>query len=240
AGASITVQATLADGAGVPAGSVCLRIAGETGACAHPGTAGASNAWTFTLPRPAGPQDGTAAFNYTVEADDALAASLSGASQAEHQLRSAQTLTFDYTPPTVTVSADTTPYARTSVKIPVTALVDDLGGVPDGGVLLNGTLLPATRDGGLFTFQLDPTLAPAGVEGAYNFTVTARDNANNSSGSIPGSRVIDDAAPAVSNLRIFKGTDPGVAGVTYPAAVTNTGWTGSSFVYSDTVHVKGS
>src|SRR5205814_8400836 len=71
AGASITVQATLADGAGVPAGSVCLRIAGETGACAHPGTAGASNAWTFTLPRPAGPQDGTAAFNYTVEADDA-------------------------------------------------------------------------------------------------------------------------------------------------------------------------
>src|SRR5262249_7744030 len=75
---AVTVGATITDTDGVAASSVCLRIAGETGGCAHPGTPGASNAWTFSLPRPAAPQDGTHALNFTLEADDTLAAGLTG------------------------------------------------------------------------------------------------------------------------------------------------------------------
>ncbi|MGZ6142347.1 MAG: hypothetical protein ACXWLM_03360, partial [Myxococcales bacterium] len=145
---------------------------------------------------------------------------------------------LDRTGPTISIAADTTPYARTAVPIPVSAFVDDPSGVPDGGVLLNGSVQAVGRDGGLFTFQLDPRSAPAGVEGTYTFQVSAVDSVGNPSGT-SGTRVVDDAAPALSNLRVFKGTDPGTNGVTYPAAVPNTGWTGSSFIYSDTVHVKG-
>ncbi len=39
-------------------------------------------------------------------------------------------------------------------------------------------------------------------------------------------------------VQIFKDVPDG-GGVTYPAAVPNTGWTGATFVYSDTVHVTG-
>src|SRR5206468_2102528 len=41
AGPDITVTAAITDAAGVEPASVCLRIAGETGACAHPGETGA-------------------------------------------------------------------------------------------------------------------------------------------------------------------------------------------------------
>src|SRR5207237_3077724 len=47
----LKVQATITDGAGVDPTSVCLRIAGESGACAHPGTAGSANQYGFDLPR---------------------------------------------------------------------------------------------------------------------------------------------------------------------------------------------
>src|SRR5262249_21627016 len=137
------------------------------------GTPGALNAWTFSLPRPAAPQDGTHALNFTLEADDTLAAGLTGSSQAAHQTRLAQVVFFDYTGPSISVAPGPRAYARTSVPIPVTAFIADPSGVPDGGVFLNGTVAPASRDGGLFTFSLDPRLAPAGVEAAYAFQVSA-------------------------------------------------------------------
>src|SRR5207302_3372009 len=125
------------------------------------------------------PQGVATALDVTIEADDARAAGLTGASQAEHQQRSAQSVFFDYSGPSISVAADTTPYARTAVTIPVTAFIADSSGVPDGGVFLNGTVAPASRDGGLFTFNLDPRGATAGVEGAYTFQVSALDNLAN-------------------------------------------------------------
>src|SRR5437763_617538 len=49
AGAPLAVSATIASraGAAVDPASVCLKIAGETGACAHPGAAGGGNTFTF-------------------------------------------------------------------------------------------------------------------------------------------------------------------------------------------------
>ena len=235
AGGTVMVRATIVDGAGVS--SACLRLPGETAACQHPGTTLINTTtWTFALPRPAPPQDGTVATSFTLEADDTLAASLTGTSQAEHQARSAQTVYFDYGP-AIAVFADPVPYARTSVAIPVSALITDPSGVPDGGVFLNGTLQPSSRDGGLFVFQLDPRGAPAGVEGAYTFQVSATDGLGITADA-GASRIIDDAPPD-AGVRVFRGTDPGTPGVTYPAAVTGTGWDGTQFIYNDTVHVKG-
>ena len=235
AGNSVLVRATLTDFAGV--GATCLRLAGETSACLHPGTRLiATNTWSFTLPDPAPPQDGTVATSFTLQADDTLAAALSGASKLEHQASSVQTVYFDYGP-TIAIFADAAAYARTAVPIPVSALITDPSGVPDGGVFLNGTLQPSSRDGGLFVFQLDPRGAPAGVEGAYNFQVSATDGLALTADA-GGSRIIDDAAPDAS-VRVFKGIDPNDGGVTYPAAVAGTGWDGTQFIYNDTVHVKG-
>ncbi|MCA1827609.1 MAG: hypothetical protein LC689_11825, partial [Myxococcales bacterium] len=210
----VSVEATITAAAGVAASSVCLRVSGETGACAHPGTAGASNTYTFNLPRPAPPQDGSTSLNFTLEADDTLAASLTGSAQAQHETRLAQSIFFDYQGPSISVTSDSTPYARTAVPIPVTALIADPAGVPDGGVFLNGTIAPATRDGGLFTFNLDPRGADAGVEGAYTFQVSAVDDLANPSDA-GAFRLVDDAPPDAS-VGVFKGTDPGTTGVTYP------------------------
>jgi hypothetical protein len=236
AGAQVVVQATITDGAGVAASSVCLRIAGETAACPHPGTNTSGNIWSFNFNRPGPGQDGSSPFNFTLEADDSLAAGLSGASKAEHQQRSAQTVYFDYSGPSIAVSPDAKPYARTAVPIPVSALITDPSGVPDGGVFLNGTLQPSTRDGGLFVFQLDPRSAPALAEGAYTFQVSAKDNLNNAADA-GATRVIDDLPPSLA-IQIYKDAPDG-GGVTYPARVANAGWTGATFVYSDTVHVVG-
>lgn len=233
ASGSVTLQATITDGASVTA--LCLRLAGETGACQHPAS-GTGPVYTFSLPRPAAPQDGTAATTFTLEADDTLAASLSGSSKLEHQTRSAQTVYFDYAGPSISISADSTPYARTAAPIPVSAFIADPSGVPDGGVFLNGALAPASRDGGLFLFQLDPRSAPAGVEGAYNFQISAKDNVNNGADA-GGTRVIDGAPPTLT-LQIYRDVPDG-GGVTYPAAVAGTGWDGTQFIYSDTVHLKG-
>jgi len=138
----------------------------------------------------------------------------------------------------ISIFADSTPYARTAIPVPVSALITSSAGVPDGGAFLNGTVAPSFRDGGFFTFPLDARGAPAGVEGPYGFQVSAADNASNTAGA-GGTLIIDDAPPDAS-VRVFKGTDPGGdAGVTYPAAVPGTGWDGTQFVYSDTVHVKG-
>ncbi len=80
-GAPLTVTATITDGAGINATTVCMRVG--TGACVS-GTAGASNTFTFSLPRPTAPMDGTTPVDFTITAADSLYASLSGASQAEH------------------------------------------------------------------------------------------------------------------------------------------------------------
>jgi Big-like domain-containing protein len=225
-GGDISVQATIADRSGVDPASVCLRVSGETGACAHPGTAGAAGAWTFSLPRAAPPQDGTAPFTFAVEAADTQG----------NPAHLDQTLFFDYTGPTVAVTVDATPYARTAALISVDALITDPAGVPDGGVFLNDTVAPVARDGGLFTFQLDPQGAPAGSEGPLGFHVGAADSLGNTAQS-NGVRTVDDAPPALS-IQIYKDAPDG-GGVTYPAAVPNTGWTGGTFIYSDTVHVSG-
>jgi hypothetical protein len=236
AGAQVTLQATITDGAGVVASTVCLRIAGETALCPHLGSNTGGNSWSFNFNRPGPGQDGTIPFNFTLEADDSLAAGLSGTSKAEHQQRSAQAVYFDYSGPSIAVSPDAKPYARTAVPILVSALITDPSGVPDGGVFLNGTLQPSSRDGGLFIFQLDPRGAPALAEGAYGFQVSAKDTLNNAADA-GATRVIDDLPPSLA-IQIYKDLRSD-AGVTYPAAVPNTGWTGATFVYSDTVHVVG-
>ena len=237
---ALGVQATITDGAGVDASSVCLRVAGETGACAHPGSpGGAANQFTFSLPRPSAAMDGTAPLDFTITADDALAASLSGASQAEHQGTSAvQHVYFDNQPPAVAIAVDNAPYARSGATILVTATISDPTGVVSP-TLTSGAkqIAPSNVSGSTYTFPLSPADAPAGVEGAYTFSVSASDNLGHA-GSTQGTRVVDGAPPALT-LQIYKDAPDGGV-VTYPATVANTGWTGTSFVYSDTVHVAGS
>src|SRR5207244_8129746 len=127
----LQVNATVTDGgAGVDAASVCLRIAGETGACAHPGTATGGSHYSFSLPRPTAAMDGTVPLDFTLTADDVLAAGLTGASQAEHQGQSAvQHVFFDNQPPAIAVTPDATPYARGGAAISVTATISDPTGV---------------------------------------------------------------------------------------------------------------
>ena len=130
-------------------------LSGETGACAHPGTAGASDTYTFSLPRPSPPQDGSAPLDFTLEADDT----------AQHETRLPQSVFFDYQGPSISVTLDSTPYARTAVPIPVTALIADPAGVPDGGVFHNGTLAPASRE--LVAVKLAQELAARGQPVAW-------------------------------------------------------------------------
>jgi hypothetical protein len=240
----LTVVAVITDGAGVPAAGTCLRVTGETGACAHSGTAGSANSFSFSLPRPSTPQDGSTPLEFTITAEDALASGLSGASLAEHQSSSAvQQVFFDNRPPSITVLPDTAPYARTlpdggTNTLTISALIADPAGV--ALPRLNTTIAPSFVDGGLYQFPLDAKAAPAGMEANFTVRVSAQDNLGHAA-QVDGTRFIDDVLPAVAGVRVFKDTDPGAGtpGVTYPAAVANTGYNGTSFVYSDTVHVKG-
>src|SRR4051812_20618653 len=99
AGAPLGVSADITSraGASVDPASACLRIAGESGACAHPGTAGAGSAFTFPLPRPAGAADGTSPLAFTI-----TAASVTGHSSTS----AAQQVYFDNQPPGITIAAD--------------------------------------------------------------------------------------------------------------------------------------
>src|SRR5437763_5287513 len=67
-GGPLSVSASITGRAGVDAATVCLAVSGETGACAHPGIAGAGNTFTFALPRPSGTFDGTAPLDFTIRA----------------------------------------------------------------------------------------------------------------------------------------------------------------------------
>jgi hypothetical protein len=239
-GSPLSITASIADEAGIAADSVCLRVAGETGACAHPGTAGASNSFGFSLPRPGSGFDGTA-LTFTISANDSLTATLTTAIQPEHQATSApQQVFFDTTAPAITIAPDSKIYARTlpggaGDLIPVIVQITDGTGVVTP--LLNGTVAP-TAKGDTFVFLLDARGVPAGREGALSFTISAKDPLGNTS-SATGSVNIDGAAPAAA-LKVFQGSDePAGGGVTYPLPVAGTGHTGDMFVYSDVVHVKG-
>jgi hypothetical protein len=233
-GSPLSVSATIAGHPGVDASSACLRISGETGACAHPGTAGSGSTYAFTLPRPAAPSDGTAPLQFRITA----------ASPAGHAVTSAaQNVYFDNQPPAVSVAPDSTPYARTlpdggaaAINVSVT-IVDPTGVVSPQLLSGSAVVAPASSDGGVYVFKLDPRDAPAGAEGPYAFHVRALDHLGHDGGA-DAMRVVDDKAPVISGVQVYKDVPDG-GGVTYPAAVANTGWTGATFVYSDTVHVQG-
>ncbi|HTO96635.1 MAG TPA: hypothetical protein VMK66_06285, partial [Myxococcales bacterium] len=231
AGAPLAVSATVTSraGASVDPATVCLKVDGGT---CIPGTAGASDAFTFALPRAAGPADGTP-----------LSFAISASSATGHSSTSpSQQVFFDDQPPSISVTADPLAYARTlpdggAVPIVVSAIITDTTGVVSPRLLSAGkTVTPSSVDGGQYFFPLDPKDAPAGVEGAYAFQVAAQDGLGHSR-QVAGSSKIDDAPPDAS-VQIYKDVPDG-GGVTYPAAVPNTGWTGATFVYSDTVHVSG-
>lgn len=234
AGAPLAVSATITSraGAAVDPASACLRITGETGACAHAGTAGGGDTFTFALPRPAGPADGTP-----------LGFAISAASASGHTATSAtQQVYFDDQPPSISIVNDPAAYARTlpdggAASINVSAAIADATGVVSPQ-LHSGTktIAPSSATGGVYVFPLDPRDAPAGVEGAYGIQVSAQDNLGHSR-QVSGSVKIDDAPPTLA-IQIYKDVPDG-GGITYPAAVANTGWTGAMFVYSDTVHVTG-
>lgn len=233
----LTISAKIADGAGVA--NPCLRLAGET-FCAHPGAA-AGGAYTFQMPR-SSTGDGTTPVDFVISADDALAAATP--LKSEHHADSApQHVYFDNAPPAVVIAADPQPWARTLPDggqnlVTISALITDPSGLSGTPQLVSSgaQIAPSGVDGGLYTFQLNATDAPPGSEGSYSFSVTAQDNLNHVA-SVNGTRFIDDAPPAVL-FKVYKDQEPG-SGVAYPAAVANTGHTGSSFIYSDAVHVKG-
>src|SRR6267142_4291423 len=232
-GPPLSVSASIAGTAGVNASSVCLKISGETDPCPHPGT-GSGSTYVFTLPRPAAPFDGSTPLQFTI-----TAASTSG-----HSLTSAaQNVYFDNQPPAVSVAPDSTPYARTlsdggaaAINVSVT-IVDPTGVVSPQLLSGSAVVAPARSDGGVYVFQLDPRNAPAGAEGPYAFHVRALEHLGHDGGA-DATRVVDDKAPVISGVQVYKDVPDG-GGVTYPAAVANTGWTGATFVYSDTVHVQG-
>ncbi len=239
----LTVTAQISDGAGLDGSSICLRLSGETGACAHPGTAGTGGAYRFSMPRNA-TSDGTTPVDFTLSADDALAATAIGIFMAEHHaVSAAQHVYFDNAPPSVVIATDPQPYARlqldggTSLLTISATIADPTGLSATPQLVWNGApISPTSADGGVFVFQLNAADAPLGAEASYTFTVQASDHLNHTA-TVNGSRFIDDLPPAIL-VKVFKDQEPD-GGVSYPAAVVNTGYTGTSFIYSDTVHVKG-
>src|SRR6185436_7708552 len=236
AGAPLAVSANITGHSGVDPASVCLRVSGETGTCAHPGTSAGGSSYAFTVPRLTGAVDATTPLDFTITA----------ASPAGNSATSAVThLYFDGKPPVVSVAADTTAYARTladggAPPISVSVTIADDTGTP-APQLLSGakTVAPSSVNGNVYVFPLDPRDAPAGVEAPYAFHIRAVDRFGHDGGA-DGTRTIDDAAPAAL-VKIYKGSsEPAAAGPTYPAAAPNTGWIGSTFIYTDSVHVKGS
>ena len=225
----LLVTARIVDAGGLSAGSICLVVAGESG-CAHPGTSGGGNLYQFSLPRR--PGDGTVATTYTITAADMVGASHVATSPT-------RSVTFDDQPPAIAIAAEPKFFARTADVIMVTATITDPAGVVVGSPKLvsNGVQIAASSSTPpAFTFALPATDAPPGVEGAYGFQVTATDKLGHVA-QVAGTRNIDDAAPSIT-VQIYKDVPDAGVGVTYPAAVAGTGWDGTQFVYSDTVHVK--
>ena len=236
AGSPLSVSASIAGRAGVDPASVCLRLTDETGTCAHPGTAGSGNTFTFSLPRPSGAFDGTTPLDFTITASSPTARASTSA---------VQHVWFDNQPPSIAVAADPAAYARSlpdggPAPITVVATISDPAGVASAQLLSAGTQTQAARSSGnTYSFQLDPADAPADAEGTYAFQIRAADGLGHVS-IVDAGRTIDDAPPAIGTVKVYKGDqEPASAGVTYPPLTPNTGWTGASFIYNDTVHVKG-
>ena len=235
-GSPLSVSASISGRAGVDPTTVCLRVAGESGACLHPGTAGSGNQFTFELPRPSGPFDGTTPLDFTISATSPTGRAATTAAQHVY---------FDNQPPAIAVAADPTPYARSlpdggAAPIAISVTIADATGVVSPQLLSgSNTLAPAGVNGSVYTFELDPASAPAGAEGPYPFNVRATDGLGHQS-VVAATRTIDGAPPTLALIKIYKGdAEPADAGVTYPALAANTGWTGSTFIYNDVVHVKG-
>src|SRR5438132_3425944 len=235
-GSPLSVSASISGRAGVDPTTVCLRVAGESGACLHPGTAGSGNQFTFELPRPSGPFDGTTPLDFTISATSPTGRAATTAAQHVY---------FDNQPPAIAVAADPTPYARSlpdggAAPIVISVTIADATGVVSPRLLSgSNTLAPAGVNGSVYTFELDPASAPAGAEGPYPFNVRATDGLGHQS-VVAATRTIDGAPPTLALIKIYKGdAEPADAGVTYPALAANTGWTGSTFIYNDVVHVKG-
>ena len=104
----------------------------------------------------------------------------------------------------------------------------------------NGGHFFKTQTGNTFTFEVDGAEAVnAGAEAVSPFVITATDHLGNAT-TANGTRTFDDKAPVLSGLTIARAdvaSPP--AGVTYPAAITGSGWTGSRFIYNDSVRVRG-
>src|SRR5436309_2217418 len=229
-GGPLSVSASIAGRAGVDPATVCLTASGETGACAHPGIAGAGTTFTFPLPRPSGTYDGTTPLDFTISAS-----SPSG----RQSTTAVQHVYFDNQPPAIAVATDSTPYARTlpdggAAPITVAATIADGSGVASAQLISGATQVPpASSAGNEYTFQLNPAAALPNTESAYAFEVRAVDGLGHAS-TVGATRTVDDAPPAVGAIKIYKGdTEPGSAGVTYPALMANTGWTGTTFIYND-------
>ncbi|HET7785307.1 MAG TPA: hypothetical protein VFL36_05015, partial [Myxococcales bacterium] len=240
----LKVHATITDGDNVDQTTVCLRAVGETGTCPHPGTNhGAGNVYDFDLPPPAGAFDGQSVPLFTISANDLFASAVPAGFQTEHQGASpVQSVAFDNTPPVVTVTPDPGTWARSGAPIDVVATVTDGSGLSGPPSFSGATASsPATTtDNVHFVLHLNPSSAPANAEGAFNFQIAAQDHLGHQTLS-PVTRTID-GKPPLSTVQIFKTGDapaPGSVGVTYPAPVANTGWTGSTFIYSDSIHVHG-
>src|SRR5438067_6315316 len=204
-GGPLSVSASIAGRAGVDPATVCLTASGETGACAHPGIAGAGTTFTFPLPRPSGTYDGTTPLDFTISAS-----SPSG----RQSTTAVQHVYFDNQPPAIAVATDSTPYARTlpdggAAPITVAATIADGSGVASAQLISGATQVPpASSAGNEYTFQLNPAAALPSTEGAYAFQVRAVDGLGHAS-TVGATRSIDDAPPVVGASKIYKGdTEP--------------------------------
>jgi hypothetical protein len=264
---NVTVTATIVDnGAGVAASTVFLQPA-ATGAnttfAAVPGQPGASNSYSFPLPRSVGNGlDGSSAVQFVIVANDALAASVTASDKVNHQAASvAQSIYFDDKPPTIVPAVDTKWYVRKVLGVNVImvhATITDVGSGLSGTTLTvldaNNGNTPHTGAGICdatthdCTFSLDSSYLLVNTEAGLSYTVTAQDNLSTGptdaqhAKTVTDSRNVDGKPPTVAITRIYNASQPtaATAQVSYPDTVANTGYDAAGhFIYSDTVTVTG-
>jgi hypothetical protein len=237
----VTVGAT-DSGSGVKA--LTLTLSGVSHA-PYTATPGSANTYVFSVPAAdLNVADNTrGSVNFRIDATDNVGNAASSSGQPW------QVLSVDRVKPSVSPVADSSWYSRTGGILTVSATItkDPLGSplVTTGTtrplmmVGASGPFFGTNTSGTTWQFPLDPTLAPAGAEAPLNFTINAVDAAGNIA-SQAGFRNVDDAAPVVTNLLITKsGAGTTGTGVQYPAALANTGYNGSRFIYHDSIHIQG-